>query len=96
MMAARRFFRALLFGWRKRLAERKARRKAARYGMKFLVLVFRGRPVVLSMQGIRALIAGHCFAKGFTAAKAEDMALYVARPAGAGKAKKAKKAEPCS
>lgn len=60
--------------------QEKAASDAALYGKKFLVVVFGGKPVVVSMQGIKKLIRQHRFAKGFTAEKAEKCALYVAIP----------------
>lgn len=70
--------------------QEKAQHDATLYGKKFLVLVFGGKPVVVSMQGIKKLIRQHRFAKGFTAEKAEKCALYVAIP------DNSKKQMPCS
>lgn len=73
-------FRACLFDWRKKRAIKQARKSAELYRKKFLVLVHNGRPVCVSMQGIRKLIKQHRFAPGFTAEKARQIAIYEARP----------------
>lgn len=74
------YFRACLFDWRKKRAIKQARKSAELYRKKFLVLVHNGRPVCVSMQGIRKLIKQHRFAPGFTAEKACQIAIYEARP----------------
>lgn len=74
------YFRAGLFDWRKKRAIKQARKSAELYRKKFLVLVHNGRPVCVSMQGIRKLIKQHRFAPGFTAEKARQIAIYEARP----------------
>lgn len=74
------YFRACLFDWRKKRAIKQSRKSAELYRKKFLVLVHNGRPVCVSMQGIRKLIKQHRFAPGFTAEKARQIAIYEARP----------------
>lgn len=74
------YFRACLFDLRKKRAIKQARKSAELYRKKFLVLVHNGRPVCVSMQGIRKLIKQHRFAPGFTAEKARQIAIYEARP----------------
>lgn len=74
------YFRACLFDWRKKRAIKQAHKSAELYRKKFLVLVHNGRPVCVSMQGIRKLIKQHRFAPGFTAEKARQIAIYEARP----------------
>ncbi len=76
----RKYFKALVFDWRLKRAKKKAQHDAALYGKKFLVLVFGGKPVVVSMQGIKTLIRQHRFAKSFTAEKAVKCALFIAYP----------------
>lgn len=76
----RKYFKALVFDWRLKRAIRKAQKDANLYGKKFLVLVFGGMPVVVSMQGIKKLIRRHRFSKGFTAEKAVKCALFIAYP----------------
>ena len=87
----RKYFKALVFDWRLKRAKKKAQHDATLYGKKFLVLMFGGKPVVVSMQGIKKLIRQHRFAKGFTAEKAEKCALYFAIPPD-----NSKKQMPCS
>lgn len=74
------YFRACLFDWRKKKAIKQARKSAELYRKKFLVLVHNGRPVCVSMQGIKQLIRQHRFAPGFTAEKARQIAIYEAVP----------------
>lgn len=76
----RKYFKALVFEWRLKRAKKKADSDAALYGKKFLVVVFGGKPVVVSMQGIKKLIRQHRFSKDFTAEKAVKCALFVAYP----------------
>lgn len=76
----KKYFKALVFDWRLKRAKRKAQKDANLYGKKFLVLVFGGKPVVVSMQGIKTLIRQHRFSKDFTAEKAVKCALYIAYP----------------
>lgn len=73
------FFRAILFDWRKKRAIRQARRLADLYRKKFLVLVWQGRPVCVSMQGVKKLIRQKKF-PGLTAEKAREIALFEASP----------------
>ena len=73
-------FKKAIFDWRLRRAIRKAKRDAALYGKKFLVLAWGGKPVVVSMQGIKSLIRKRRFTKDFTAEKTEELALYIAYP----------------
>lgn len=73
------FFRALIFDWRKKRAIRQAQRSADLYRKKFLVLVHDGRPVCVSMQGVKQLIRQKCF-PGLTAEKARQIAIYEANP----------------
>lgn len=73
------YFRALLFDWRKNRAIRQARRSADLHRKKFLVLVHQGRPVCVSMQGIKKLIRQKRF-PGLTAEKAREIAIFVTGP----------------
>ena len=72
--------RATVFEWRKKRAIKKAQRDANLMRRKFLVLVMDGKPVVVSMQGLKKLIRCHRFAKGFTAEKARKIAIFEANP----------------
>lgn len=74
------YFRACVFDWRKKKAIKQAKKSAELYRKKFLVLVHNGRPVCVSMQGIKQLIRQHRFAPGFTAEKARQIAIYEAVP----------------
>lgn len=76
----KKYFKALLFDWRKKRAIKKARNDAELYGKKFLVLIFRGKPVVVSMQGIKKMIRQHRFSKEFTAETAHKRAIYIVYP----------------
>lgn len=76
----KKYFKALMFDWLLKRAKRKAQKDANLYGKKFLVLVFGGKPVVVSMQGIKKLIRQHRFSKDFTAEKAVKCALFIAYP----------------
>ncbi len=72
--------RATVFEWRRKRAIKKAQRDANLMRRKFLVLVMDGKPVVVSMQGLKKLIRCHRFAKGFTAEKARKIAIFEANP----------------
>ena len=72
--------RASVFEWRRQRAIKKAQRDANQLRRKFLVLVMDGKPVVVSMQGIKDLIRRRRFVKGFTAEKARKIALFEANP----------------
>ena len=74
------YFKALLFDWRKKRAIKKAKKDANLYGKKFLVLVFKGKPVVVSMQGIKQMIRAKRFSKEFTPETACKCAIYIAYP----------------
>lgn len=73
------YFRALLFDWRKNRAVGQARRSAGIYRRKFLVLVYQGRPVCVSMQGVKKLIRQKRL-PGLTAEKARQIAIFEASP----------------
>lgn len=73
------YFRALLFDWRKKRAIRQARHSADLYRKKFLVLVHQGRPVCVSMQGVKKLIRQKRL-PGLSAEKAREIAIFEASP----------------
>ena len=73
------YFRALLFDWRKKRAIRQARRSADLYRKKYLVLVHQGRPVCVSMQGLKKLIRQKRL-PGLSAEKAREIAIFEASP----------------
>lgn len=74
------YIKASIFEWRKRKAIAKAKSDALTYRKKYLVLVWKKRPVVVSMQGLKKMIHQHRFSREFTAEKAEQMAVYIAYP----------------
>lgn len=74
------YFRACVFDWRKKKAIKQAKKSAELYRKKYLVLVHNGRPVCVSMQGIKQLIRQHRFTLGFTAEKARQIAIFEAVP----------------
>ena len=76
----KKYFKALLFDWRKKRAIKKAQNDAKLHRKKFLVLVFNGKPVVVSMQDIKKMIRQHRFSKDFTAETACKCAIYIAYP----------------
>lgn len=73
------FFRTLIFDWRKKRAVRQAQRSADLYRKKFLVLVHDGRPVCVSLQGVKKLIRQKRL-QGLTAGKAREIAIFEASP----------------
>lgn len=73
------YFRALLFDWRKNKAIKQAQRSADLHRKKFLVLLHHGRPVCVSMQGVKKLIRQKRL-PGLTADKAREIAIYEASP----------------
>ncbi len=80
MVNLKKLFAAYLFEWRKQRAIKKAQREADLQRRKYLVLVENGKPVVVSMQGIKKMIRQHRFTKGFTAETACKIAIYIAYP----------------
>ena len=73
------YFRARLFDWRRKQAIKKAQASADLYRKKFLVLVHHGRPVVVSMQGVKDMIRRKRF-NGLTAEKARRIAIFETNP----------------
>lgn len=76
----RKLIKAWIFEFRHRHAVKKAQRMADELRRKYLVLVYKGKPVVVSMQDIRRMIRTHRFGKGFTVETARRIALYSAMP----------------
>lgn len=76
----KKLIKAWIFNIRKEHAIRKAQREADRQRRKYLVLVQNGKPVVVSMQGVKQLIRQHRFKKGFTAETARRIAIFEATP----------------
>ena len=80
MVNLKKLFDAYLFEWRRKRAIKKAQREADLQRRKYLVLVENGKPVVVSMKGIKKMIRQHRFTKGFTADTACKIAIYIAYP----------------
>ena len=74
------YFKAWLFDWRLKRAIRKADRSARTYRRKYIVIVFDGRPVCVSSQGIKKLIKQHRFMRGVTYDTILQRAAYIAYP----------------
>lgn len=73
-------FKALLFDFRKKRAIKKAQKLANLNRRKYLVMVWGGKPRVISSQGVKRLIRQHRFTKDFTAQKARNIAIFEAMP----------------
>ena len=73
------YLRAIIFDWRKNRAIRQAQHSADLYRKKFLVLVYQGRPVCVSMQAVKQLIRQRRL-RGLTPERARQIAIYEANP----------------
>ena len=82
------YLRARLFDLRKNRAIKQARRDAATYGKKFIVVVWDKRPVCVSMQAVKTLIRQRRLV-GVTPEKIQQQAIFVAFPP-------SKNSRPCS
>ena len=71
--------RAYIFDWRKKRAITKAQRLANEQRRKFLVLVYDGKPVAVSMQSLKHLIRTKRF-RNLTPDMACRKAIYIAFP----------------
>jgi len=71
--------RDLIFGWRYERAVKKAVKVQGLTGRKQFVIMYKGRPVVISKRKIRTLVATHYFAKGMTVQDIERKALFVTK-----------------
>ena len=71
--------RDLIFGWRYKRAVKKAVKVQGLTGRKQVVIMYKGRPVVISKRKIRTLVATHYFAKGMTVQDIERKALFVTK-----------------
>ena len=80
MVNIKKLFQAWLFDWRLKRARRKADRRARIYRRRYLVIVFDGKPVCLSSQGLKRLLKMHTFRKGVTYDMILRRALYIAYP----------------
>lgn len=66
----------LIFNFRIKRAILRADRNKAETGKKQLVMLYNGKPIVVSKQHLKKCIAAGSYQKGFTVAIAEKMALY--------------------
>lgn len=66
-----------IFAWRYRRAVRKARKLAELFGMRYYVLAYRGRPVIIPKQTVKELIKRRRFRPGTTVADIEKTALFI-------------------
>lgn len=66
----------LIFNFRIKRAILRADRNKAETGKKQLVMLYKGKPIVVSKQYLKKCIAAGNYQKGFTVATAEKMALY--------------------
>ncbi|MEE0979896.1 MAG: hypothetical protein UH625_10895 [Muribaculaceae bacterium] len=82
------YLRARLFDLRKKRAIKQARRDAATYGKKFIVVVWDKHPVCVSMQAVKTLIRQRRLV-GVTPEKIQQQAIFVAFPP-------SKNSRPCS
>ena len=66
----------IIFKWRYKRAVSKANRFHKATKRKYLVLILKGKPVVISKKRIRQLIATQHFRKGTTVRDIEQRAIY--------------------
>ena len=69
----------IIFGWRYKRAVRKAVKVQALTGRKQFVILYKGKPVVVSKKKIRSLVATHYFKKGMAVQDIEKRALFVTK-----------------
>jgi hypothetical protein len=67
----------MIFGWRYKRAVKKALRAQRLTGRKQFVVMYNGKPVVVSKRRIRYLVSTHAFMKGLTVQDIEEKALFV-------------------
>ena len=69
----------LIFGWRYKKAIKKAVETQRLTGRKQFVVMYEGKPIVVSKKNIRTLVATHYFKKGTTVQDIEKKALFVTK-----------------
>lgn len=69
----------IIFGWRYKRAVKKAIEVQQVTGRKQLVVVYNGKPVVVSKRKIRNLVATGCFVKGLKVQNIEKRALFITK-----------------
>ncbi|MEG1998983.1 MAG: hypothetical protein RR015_03105 [Bacteroidales bacterium] len=67
---------SLLLYWRCKYAITRADRQAITTGRKQLVIMYDGKPIVVSKQHLKRAIKSGAFRKGFTIENAEKMAIH--------------------
>lgn len=68
-----------IFGWRYKRAVKKAIEIQHLTGRKQFVVMYEGKPVVVSKKKIRNLVSTHYFKKGMTIQDIEKRALFVTK-----------------
>lgn len=74
-----RYIRRIIFQWQKYVAIKAAIRAHEADGRKYLVVVLKGKPTVVSKGELRKLKARGAFKKGVTIQDFEKMALFVTK-----------------
>ncbi len=69
----------IIFGWRYKHAVRKAVEFQRLTGRKQFVIMYDGKPVVVSKKKIRNLVSTHYFRKGTTVQDIERRALFITK-----------------
>ncbi len=72
-------YRSVVYYRRCKKAIKRADRRAIVTGKKQLVMIYGGKPVVISKQRLKEMIKKGVFVKGFTPEKAEALAIYKTR-----------------
>ncbi len=73
------FIKDIIFEWRYKRAVRKAVEVQNLTGRKQFVIMYNGKPVVVSKKKIRSLVSTHFFRKGLTVHDIEKCALFVTK-----------------
>lgn len=68
-----------IFSWRYKRAVKKAVEVQQLTGRRQFVVMYNGKPVVVSKRRIRKLVSMHCFQKGLTVQDIERRALFVTK-----------------
>ena len=74
------FFKRKINAYRCRIAIKQADELALTTGNRYLVLMHQGKPMVYSKKRLKQMIyRDHAFNKGFTIAKAEEIAIHITK-----------------
>lgn len=79
MNELKKLFARLIFGLRYKRAVRKAVHMNKQSGRKFFVILMKGKPVVVSKQDIKYLVATRHFKKGVKLQDIEKRALFITK-----------------